>query len=664
MTPQIRLSLAIAFALAAFTADAADNPGATNSAAVKIKARVLEEITVTSSPLAQAGDELVNPSAVISGAELDDKRGNTIGETVNHIPGVQSSYFGAGVGRPIIRGLEGARVQVLEGGTSALDLAGQSADHAVTIDPFLADQVEVLKGPSTLLYGAGAIGGVVNVVDGRVPERSIDGLHGRVQLDRGSVSGEKGAVGRIDAGNGEFAVHADYVRHLADDYKIPGKGTLLNSDSNNRSEALGVGYTGADAFAGIAVSKLKDEYGIPVGPSRRPVDPDLEFIRLNLEQTRYDVKAGLIHPFSGLDKLTFRVGHNDYEHTESTADSEGTLFKNKGYDARLEAVHSPFGPWRGAVGVQIGHRDFSATGLETIVPATSIRDGGVFVVEQADFAPFKLQVGARYDKRELNADGFSKAKFSAVSLSAGGVWEFADAWHVALNLDRAQRAPEEEELFINGAHDATASFELGDPNLKRETANQIDLALHFHREDIHGKIGVYYNRFNDFIYLAATGEEEEGLPLRQWSQHDAHFQGFEGEATFKLFENGAGRLETRVFGDTVRAELTNGAGNLGRIAPGRAGASLMWKRDTWRASVGAIHYAKQDRVAEFETTTDGYTLVDLHVAYSLAVGPSEWEVFLDGNNLTDATARNATSQLKDRAPLRGRSIALGVRGFL
>lgn len=661
------LTLAIAAALLSSSARANDEADPTAPAtAADQKEKTLHEVVVTASPLAQPGSELVKPSAVISGPELDDHRGSTIGETVNQIPGVQTSYFGAGVGRPIIRGMEGARVQVLEGGTSSLDLAGQSADHAVTIDPFLADQVEVLKGPSTLLYGTGAIGGVVNVVDGRVPEKAIDGVHGRVQLDGNSVDSGEGAVGRVDAGNGEFAFHADYSRHLADDYEIPGKGTLLNSDSSTRSDALGLGYTGADAFAGVAVSSLEYHYGIPVGPSRGPIDPDLEAVRIDMKQTRVDAKAGLIEPVSWLDKITFRIGHNDYQHIEHPAgETEGTLFKNNGYDARLEAVLSPIGPWRGAVGTQFGHRDFSAIGAETIVPNTSIRDTGVFVMEEADLAPFKLELGARYDKRNLDSDGFDKVDFNSTSLSAGAIWEFADSWHVALNLDRAQRAPEEEELFVHGAHDATGSFERGDAELTKETANQIELGLHYHAEDVQAMVGAYYNRFDDFIYLAATGEvdDEEGLPIRQWSQHDAHFRGAESELKFKLTENDWGRFDTRLFADTVRAEFTDGAGNVPRIAPGRVGASLLWKRDTWRASLGAIHYAKQDRVGDFETPTGGYTFVDAHLSYSFSAGPAEWELFVDGKNLSDQDARNATSFLKDRAPLPGRAFLFGVRSF-
>ena len=624
----------------------------------------LPNITVTASPLAEPGAELIQPSAVLSGPELDDRRGNTLGETVNQIPGVQSSYFGAGVGRPIIRGLEGARVQVLEGGISSLDLSGASNDHAVTIDPFLADQIEVLKGPSTLLYGAGAIGGVVNVVDGRIPETPVDGVTGRAQLEGNTVDDERNGVARIDAGNGTIAVHGDYVRHFADDYDIPRGGTLENSDVSTRSSAGGVGYTGDSAFAGVSVSQFEDHYGIPTGPSDGPIDPDVEATRIDMRQTRVDVKAGLLQPTSWLDRLTLRFGHNDYEHLEHAVDEDdGTLFKNDGYEARLEAVHAKVGAWRGSFGLQYGDRDFSAIGEETIVPNTKVTQTGVFVVEEANYAPVRLQLGARYDDNKLDPAAGNEATFSAVSLSGGATWDFAKDWHVALNLDRAQRAPDEEALFVNGAHDATGSFEIGDPNLQTETANQIDLALHYHSDDVQASIGTYYNRFDDFIYLEDTAEVEDDLPVRIWSQHDATFHGFEGEAKLKVAENAAGRFDLRAFGDTVRAKLTDGAGNLPRISPARVGLSLLWNRDAWRASLGAIRYARQDDVAPFETPTDGFTLVNAHISYDFHTGPTTWEAFVDGSNLGNEEARLATSFLKDRAPLPGRAVIFGVRSY-
>lgn len=667
------LAMAAAFAAPAFAADETDEPATDASASATPggqstsagdagrRVKQLDKIEVTASPLAQPGGEMIQPSAVLSGTDLDDKRAGTLGETINKIPGVQSSYFGAGVGRPIIRGLEGSRVSVLEGGISSMDLSGASNDHAVTIDPFLADQIEVLKGPSTLLYGSGAIGGVVNVVDGRIPESPIDGIHGRAQLNGDTVSDARNGVARVDAGNGTFAMHADYVRHFTDDYDIPDGGKLYNSDTSTHSDAFGVGYTGTSAFAGVSFSQYESHYGIPPAP-----DAD-EITRIDMKQNRVDFKAGLLNPTDWLERVTLRYGHNDYQHVEHAVDEvDGTLFKNNGNEVRLEAVHSKFGAWRGSFGLQYGDRDFSAAGEETIVPNTIIKETGVFVVEQADYDPVDLQVGARYDDNKLSPDGGESVTFDTLSLSAGAKFKLAEHWDLHLNLDRAQRAPDEEALFVDGAHDATGSYEIGDPNLQKETANQVDLALHYESDDVQASIGAYHNKFDDFIYLAETGQvdAEEGLPIRQWSQHDATFHGFEGEAKFKLADSDWGRFDARVFADTVRAELTDGAGNLPRIAPGRVGASLLWKQNGWRASVGAVRYEKQDKVAEFETPTDAFTLVDAHLSYEFSAGGSTtMEVFADGANLGNQTARMATSFLKDWAPLPGRNLTFGIRAY-
>jgi iron complex outermembrane receptor protein len=387
-------------------------------------------------------------------------------------------------------------------------------------------------------------------------------------------------------------------------------------------------------------------------------------VRIDLRQTRVDLKAGLNQPTDWLERLTLRVGHNDYQHVEHAIDdADGTLFKNRGVEARLEAVHAPLGAWRGVLGLQLGSRDFSAIGEETIVPDTQVRDAGLFWVEQADYSPLKLQLGARYDHRSLDPDGSARVALGALSLSSGAIWEFAEHWHLALNLDRAQRAPEEEELFVHGAHDATGSFELGDPTLGKETSNQIDLGLHYHSDVLQASLDAYANRFRDFIYLAATGLTEEDLPVRQWSQHDATFHGLEAEAKLKLLENANGRFDLRLFGDSVRAQLTDGAGNLPRIAPARFGTELQWQRDSWRAALGAVRYAAQDHTAEFETPTDGYTWVTAHLSYGFDTGRAQWELFLDGNNLTNQVARAATSFLKDRAPLPGRTVAFGVRAY-
>lgn len=664
MPRQRALVLAIA-TLLPFTAPgqaAPDEPGAAGS---RRHERELEQIVVTAIPNAEPGAELLRPAAVLGGAELEQRRTNTIGGTVAREAGVQSGTFGPAVGRPIIRGLEGARVQVLQSGVSSLDVSTVSADHAVTIEPFLADQIEILKGPSTLLFGSGAIGGVVNMVDGRIAEAPVEGFGGRAELHGNTVNNERAGMVRLDAGNGAAAMHVDYVRRDGDDFDLP-DGSLLNSAIDQKSGAAGAGYASDAGFLGVSFSRYDSLYGIPLGPSNAEPEAgeEAEEIRLDQEQTRVDVRGGIYSPWTWLDKLSFRFADNDYEHVELADGEIGTRFTNDAWEGRIEAVHAGFGGWTGAFGYQASSRDFAAIGAEAFVPPTTTDDWGLFLIERREFEPFELELGARYDSVESETDTGLSSDHSPVSLSAAGLWRFSEAWHASLNLDRAQRAPVAEELYSDGPHEATGSFEIGAADLDQETANQVEMGLHYHQGAIEAKLAAYYNRFNDFIYLAETGLEdpEEGLPIRLWSQDDAEFRGVEGELRWRFAENASGDWNLRAIGDLVEGELRDGA-KLPRIAPARLGAELNWDRGPWRAALGAIHYFEQDDVAEFEQPTSGFTLVDAHVSYAFAVGATEWEAFLDGTNLGDTEARLHTSLLRDRSPVPGLGVQFGLRAF-
>lgn len=666
------------------------------------RARTLDELVVTASPLQPGSEDVARPVAVIAGEELDTKKAATLGETVAREVGVQSSFFGAGVGRPIIRGQEGARVQVLEGGIGSLDASTVSADHAVSIEPFLADQIEILKGPSTLLYGSGAIGGAVNVVDGRIPETRGDaGVTGRAELRANSGADERTGMARVDGGRGAFAWHADAFRRETADYEIPGYaesaeahadehdaghdepgheedergafGRLPNSAMETSGGALGGSWIGERGYFGAAVSTYRTEYGIPGhghedehGEEEHGDDEALEedeaVVRIDLEQMRYDFKGALVEPFRGAESLRFRLGRNDYEHVELEGDEIGTRFENQGTEARVELVHAPFGGWRGAAGVQFGQRAFEARGEEAFVPPSDTRDLGVFWLGEREMDAWKFELGARHDQVEVDPDNAASRDFGAVSASLGTIWRASEALHFSLGFDRAERAPTVEELFSDGPHVATASFERGDATLDTEVANQLELGAHLHVGPLAAKLSVFRNRYDDFIYLADSGEESEGLPLRLWTQGDARFRGVEAEATLRLADNASGRWDLRLSGDKVRASLDAG-GALPRIVPARVGAGVAWERGGWRASLGAMRYQDQDKIAEFETRTAGYTLVDAHVAWHWDGARVGWEVFADATNLTDREARVHTSFLKDLAPLPGRSIAVGLRAF-
>lgn len=632
------------------------------------EAKDLDRVVVTASPLRQTAEELSQPVEVLSGERLDQAKSATLGETLDKLPGIQTSNFGAGVGRPVIRGLDGPRVGVLSGGLSSQDVSTISQDHATAIEPFLADQIEVLKGPSTLLYGSGAIGGVVNIVDGRIAERRLeDTISGRAELRYDSVNKGRTTMARVDASgaDGALVVHADGVYRDQDDYDTP-DGKQLNSFVETRTGGLGVSYIGADGFIGMSASRYDNRYGNPGEPG----DPSAgeAGVSLDMLQNRFELKTGINRDFWIFDGLRGSFASTTYEHTEFEGADVGTFFTNEADEGRLELTHRAFGQWTGAVGLQLGSRVFEAIGEEAFVPRTKTRAQGLFWMEHGQWDALQVDLGVRADRVRTDAAGQARRTFTPLSLSAGALWRFNDTWRVTLNLDRAERAPAEEELYADGPHVATASYEIGDPAMREERADQAEIGLHYHGERFEAKASVYHTRFDGFIYLADTGTftpPEPGadpLPIRLWSQGDATFQGFEAELTAHLLDSAQGKLDLRVFGDHVRGELNSGE-NLPRIAPSRFGLDLNWNADHWRAALGATRVMRQSDVATDETETAGHTLVDAHFAWHWDTDDYGWEVFVDGRNLGDVDARVHTSFLKDNVVLPGRNFGLGVRLF-
>ena len=710
-TPSL-LATALALALA--------SPAAFAETASDAQTKDLEAVVVTASPLKGNAESVATPVDVLYGEDLDKAKAGTLGETVAKLPGVQTTYFGTGVGRPIIRGQEGPRVQVLSGGIGSMDASTVSADHAVSIEPFLADQIEVLKGPATLLFGSGAIGGAVNVVDGRLAESIPDQpLSGRAEVRGNTVNDERTGMFRLDGVSGNWVLHVDGLVRDTDDYDIPGvailrdheegeeheeepqpKGTLPNSSVSTKAGAVGATYLGDRGYFGLAASTYRTNYGIPAGAHvHGEEDHDHEGeedheheeeegpVRIDMVQNRLDMKAGVYNPVSFLESVNLRAAWNDYEHVELEGGEVGTRFTNEGYDARLEAVQKTWNGWRGAFGLQFGSTDFSAVGEEAFVPSTVTDTLGLFVVQEKDFGPWKLELGGRYDQVKLKPDDRASTDFSAVNLSAAAIWRLSDGFDLRFGVDRSERAPTNEELFAGGTHVATQSIEIGDASLDTEKGVRAEIGAHWHTDRADLKLAVYQTRFKDFIYLTDTGVEEEGYPVRLWTQGDATFTGAEAEAKIQLADTAAGAWDLRLYGDYVRAKLdgsgmrtvafevphgdhTHGyevdiaqGGYLPRISPMRFGADLGWSLGGWRASLGAVRYGKQDDVAQNEEPSDGYTLVDAHVAYRWDRPASSWEVFLDGSNLTDEEARPHTSLLRDYAPLPGRGVAFGIRAY-
>ena len=639
----------------------------------------LPAVQVTASPLPGDAESQARPVEVLEGAALDRARAATLGETVSGLPGVQSTYFGPGVGRPVLRGLDGPRVQVLASGMGSLDASTVSADHASAVEPFLADQIEVLKGPATLLFGSGAIGGAVNVVDGRiaraVPERP---LSGRAELRGNTVNGERTGMFRLDGvSGGNLVLHVDGLLRDTGDYDIPGlarahaghgddhehdrgeeaRGTLPNSAQQTRAGGVGATWLGGRGYLGLAASTYRSDYGIPPGAhvhagddhghdhdhdddAHAHGDDHAPRVRIDLAQDRVELKGGVYAPTAFLERVDLHGAWSDYEHLELEDGLAGTRFASRGHDLRLQAVQRPLAGWRGAFGVQQGRVDFAAAGAEAFVPSTLTENLGLFVLQDRSFGPLKLELGARHDRVEVTPAGAAPARrFGATNLSAAAIWRLAPALDLRFGLDRSERAPTREELYAAGLHVATGSIEIGDAGLDTERARRAELGLHAHGERFDLELAVYRSRFDDFIHLADTGIHEHDTPVRLWTQADAVFTGAEAEAVLHLADNATGAWDLRLFGDAVRGRLDGHGsrqaafavphgdhfhhhqaelanhGHLPRTAPARLGASLAWERDGWRAALGAVRHMRQDDVAAHEAPSPAYTLVDAHLAW-------------------------------------------------
>lgn len=707
----VALALALGMAAPAVHAgDAATEIGADapSRSADRRSAGPIEEIRVVSHPLSAEG--LALSSEILEGEELERRLQSTIGETVGRLPGVHAADFGQAASRPVIHGLSGPRVRVLEDRIDSMDVSVTSADHAVTIEPFIADRIEILKGPSALIYGTGAIGGIVDVHTGRIPhELPEQPISGRLEARGADNADRVTTAGRLNGAAGPFAWHLDGSYRDADDYDIPGyaesdelraleeeehededhddgdhdedeheeeevRGTLPGSHLENQNLAAGLSWVGDRGFAGVAVSTLEAEYGLPGGHEHAHEDEDEDEDHdehghedgtptVDLEQTRIDLEAGLSDPLPGFESLNVRVGINDYEHKEIEPDGAvATTFDNQAWEARVELTHRAIGGWRGAVGVQLSDRDFEAEGEEAFIAPVETRTGGLFWVGERSFERFDLEGGIRVGDVEVDSSTASSESFTTYAVSLGLVIPFGDAWSLGLLADRSARAPIAEELYSNGPHLATGTFEVGNPDLDLEKATSLSANLRYSGDVLYLNGSVYYTAFDDFIYEAATGEEEDELPVFVYTQNDADFIGFDAEARVTAATWETGSVAVRATFDTVQGQVdVSGNDDLPRIPPTRygIGADLTW--GVVRASLDHTWVEDQTDVADFELPTDGYRDLRAYLGADLPIGGQTLTLFLQGRNLTDQEQRQHASFVKDTAPLPGRTVEAGIR---
>ena len=712
-----------------------------------------ERIVVTASPLQKSAIDSAQPIYVMSADELREFQAATLGETLRNIVGVQASYFSPTASSPIIRGLDGPRVRILQNGLDVADISRGGPDHAISTETSTAQQVEIFRGPSTLLFGSGASGGVVNVVDNRVPRFIDEGISGQYGLNYNSVSQEQLASAELNARNGNFAFHLDAFQRDADDYEVPtfvndeGEESdhIENSFTEDSGFTLGASYLLDNGFIGFSAGRLEREYGIPGhehhghdhGHEEEYHDEEdhgheeehehgeehdhEEGVFAKFKQDRYQILSSFENPIPGFERLDLNLGYTELTHSEIEEEMIGSGFAVEQSELRIAATHAPIAGWRGAVGVQVEQRDYESNGEEAFTPSSETDLTGIFWLVERNFGDLTVEAGARYEQVSLKTAEFNTLDYTPGSFSLGFRYQVNENLQYALNASYSERAPQANELFSNGMHFATSTYELGgiyelheehheehheeeheeehagEPHLElyhlevasnalaSEKSNNIDLGVHYQTERFHVEANVFLNDIDDFIYQQNTGimsnqleldhahdeehaghdeheghgHDEEGLPVYLYQQQDARLFGYEVSGHYQVTQN----WHIDAFTDYTRAKFVNG-GNIPRIPAQRIGATLKYTQPTWDAALGMTRYADQNKVGENEEATDGFSLVNLRLNYYPGMfANQDVSVYFKVENLTDELGFVHSSFIKEDAPLPGRNIGIGVRAY-
>jgi iron complex outermembrane receptor protein len=628
------------------------------------------EIVVTA-PLEGSRIESLQGAEVLRREDIIEQLNGGLGDTLDATPGISTTFFGAGASRPIIRGLGEDRVRVLQNGIGAIDASTASPDHAVTADGLDAERIEVLRGAAALAYGGNAIGGVVNVIDQSIPTRAIDavtfsGLAGYSSVDQGTQ-----ATGNVGFGAGDLSFRLSAASRDTDNYDTP-IGEAPNSWTDLTTYAAGASLTQDWGFGGVAIKRTEDNYGLLPEGVGEPGG------HIEMEQTRIETRGDIRIAAGPFNRLDWGAQTSDYEHTEFEGDGEpGTRFTSEGWEARLEAHHGG-DQLQGAIGLQVTDVDFAAEGDEAFITATNTSDLGVFAVERYDRGGWGVEGGVRLERREIDNETFGAREFENVSASAGLFFRPAQNWFAGATVAHTERAPTAIELFSDGPHLATANYEVGDPDMGQEQALSVEGSVRYDSGPMRFEINLFRVGFEDYIALVERGDvfwidedtdttgfapdeasapagADDILPVFNFVQQDATFSGGEIAVTARLFEAGGFTFTGDAALDLVRAEFDDG-GHPPRIPPQAVTLGLEAENPNWTGRVEVVDTAEQDRLAVFETPTDGYTFLNASLAFRPQGEDGAWTIRLDGRNLTDELGRVHSSFLKDDLPLPGRNV--------
>ena len=618
----------------------------------------------------------VSPTLILANTVLERLPQSNIGDVLSELPGVVSSYFGPNSGRPVVRGLDGDRLKITQNGVGSLDASSASPDHAVSVDPLAIREAQVLRGPAALLYSTSILGGVINLVDARIPDRRLgqtQSLVGRV----GSVDGLRSAGILAEGSVGSFSYHVDGFDKSTDDLRTP-VGRIADTSADNRGAGLGVSYLTSAGYVGLSYSGLDSTYGV--------AEQD---IRIGLRQRRWDLAGKSEVAGSVVRSLSYRVGAADYAHTEFEAGSPGSTFANDGWDGRLDLELVKIGSVEGVVGVQASRFDFGVVGDEAFLPDTrnaAMATFGSFVQNLA--ADQRLRYGFRVEHAQVDASAWThagalgvnpaadSASFTPASFAFAWAKDLNPSWTSTVNLTRTERAPNFQELYADGPHVATDVYEVGDRDLGKEQGFGLEWELAKVRGPVSGSFSVYYNRFSSFIALqrngygpdltASGGPDYSSGGADELARYDfvsvpADFFGSEVKVNFQFVDTPVSKVGLEWYGDFVRASNRDTSEALPRISPGRIGAALHGLESGWSWRLDATYHLAQNHTAPDETRTAGYTMVGASLARPFKFAQLDGQFTLRVINLLDQEARNASSFIKDILPMPGRGIEAGLR---
>ena len=695
--PYVALSLtAISCAMLPFTVPAFANNN-------------IEEIIISASAHQKSAQEVAGSFNVIAGDELQRDAAATLGDTLQNQVGIASSSFGPGVGIPMIRGLGGKRIEILQNSSSVGDASDISPDHAIATEALLAERIEILRGPATLRFGPGAIGGVVNVIDNRIHLSAFEGIEGALESRYSSGNDGVATVARFDAGNGPLNLHLDGVSRDSNDVKIPGLADLDDSDSSNgfiansdaRADSLSAGasWVQGNSVMGFSVSHLDNNYGLPpASHGAHSEDSDVGHddivVRIDMQQTSYQGKLLLSNLGDFFDRLNVDVSYTDYQHKEQEFDLDtgdraiSSTIEAQSRELHAELTHLERAGWFGTMGLQVSSRDFGSSGEESFIPASTTSRQGLYWLEETAIADNNLEVGIRFDRQKIEmADQSLSLDHDSVNIGASWIAPLSEHHRLSLTLAHSERAPAAEELLTLGTHVATNSYEIDNTRLSGESSNIIELTWVYEGDEeslLTFRGSVYHNQFSNFIFQQDTGlslshdledmgfeglqacssaladfsssldEYTDAITCYLFEQRDATFSGIELESSYQLSDAQSIELQA----DLVRGQFTAGSNrDIPRLPPAKIRASYVVESDHWRAALNITRAAAQNNAGENQMSTLGYTRLDASLSYN----QPNWSVFVQGQNLTDRDIRNATSFLREIAPEAGRNLTIGLR---